>query len=90
MLGNYFVVIYQTETGYSAHSPDVPGCVATGSTIEETKQNIQDALEFHFEGMIEDMEEIPKPQPVMQHLNHFADADYFTQVAIQLEEIVEI
>jgi len=36
--------------------PDVPGCVATGVTLEEVKQQITEALEFHFEGLIEDNE----------------------------------
>ena len=46
---------------YSAFSPDVPGCVATGDTEEEAVQNMIDALAFHFEGLIEDGEPIPAP-----------------------------
>jgi len=46
----YFVVIEKTQTGYSAYSPDVLGCVSTGATLEEVNQNIQEAIEFHIDG----------------------------------------
>ena len=44
----YPVIIEQTGTGFSAYSPDVPGCVAAGDTQEETRRNFQDALAEHF------------------------------------------
>ena len=47
----YSVVIEQTGTGYSAYSPDVPGCAAVGDTEEETRRNFQDALREHFQMM---------------------------------------
>ena len=46
----YTVFFGQTGTGYSAHVPDLPGCVA-GATLEETRQLIREAIEFHLEGM---------------------------------------
>ncbi|HME09546.1 MAG TPA: type II toxin-antitoxin system HicB family antitoxin [Bryobacteraceae bacterium] len=58
----YPVIIEQTGTGYSAYSPDVPGCAAAGDTPEETRRNIQDALAAHFEAMREVGEPIPEPQ----------------------------
>jgi len=57
----YFVVIEKTQTGYSAYSPDVLGCVSTGATLEEVNQNMQEAIEFHIDGLIEEGLEIPKP-----------------------------
>jgi predicted RNase H-like HicB family nuclease len=57
----YLVVIEKTQTGYSAYSPDVLGCVSTGATLEEINQNMQEALEFHIDGLIEEGLEIPKP-----------------------------
>ena len=57
----YLVVIEKTFTGYSAYSPDLPGCVATGQTKEEVEQNIREGIAFHLEGMQEDGEQIPKP-----------------------------
>jgi predicted RNase H-like HicB family nuclease len=54
-LKRYSVVIELTSTGYSAFSPDVPGCAAAGATEEETRRNFQDALSSHFEMMREIM-----------------------------------
>ena len=56
----YLVVIEKTQTGYSAYSPDVLGCVSTGATLEEINQNMQEALEFHIDGLIEEGLEIPE------------------------------
>jgi predicted RNase H-like HicB family nuclease len=56
----YAVVFEKTGTGYCAHAPDVPRCFSTGATIEETKRNIKEALDFHFEGMREDGDAIPE------------------------------
>ena len=57
----YLVVIEKTQTGYSAYSPDVLGCVSTGATLKEVNQNMQEAIEFHIDGLIEEGLEIPKP-----------------------------
>jgi len=57
----YLVVIEKTQTGYSAYSPDVLGCVSTDATLEEITQNMQEAIEFHIDGLIEEGLEIPKP-----------------------------
>lgn len=45
----YLVIIEKTQTGYSAYSPDVPGCVAAAETFEETQTLMSEALEFHLE-----------------------------------------
>jgi predicted RNase H-like HicB family nuclease len=60
----YFVVLERTELGYSAYFPDLPGCVSTGATRQETIANIQDAIEFHIEGM--KLEGLPIPMPQSQ------------------------
>ena len=57
----YVAIIGKTGNGYSAHLPDLPGCIAAGETFEETCQLIQEAANFHVEGMIEDGETIPEP-----------------------------
>ncbi|OGT63428.1 MAG: hypothetical protein A2W69_00750 [Gammaproteobacteria bacterium RIFCSPLOWO2_02_47_7] len=57
----YLIIIEKSETGYSAYSPDLPGCVSTGSTPEETEQNMREAIAFHIEGLKEEGYEIPKP-----------------------------
>ncbi|NER34147.1 MAG: type II toxin-antitoxin system HicB family antitoxin [Oscillatoria sp. SIO1A7] len=51
----------QARGNYSAYVPDLPGCVSAGDSIEETKRNIQEAIAFHLEAMIEDGLPIPKP-----------------------------
>jgi predicted RNase H-like HicB family nuclease len=57
----YLVVIEETSTGYSAFSPDVPGCIATGATQDEVRKCMQEALEFHVEGLRADGERVPRP-----------------------------
>ena len=57
----YVALIGKTGNGYSAHLPDLPGCIAAADTFEETKQLIEEAANFHAEGMIEDGETIPGP-----------------------------
>ena len=58
----YAVTIEKAENNYSAYVPDLPGCVATGKTREETAQNIREAIAFHLEGLREDGMPIPEPQ----------------------------
>jgi predicted RNase H-like HicB family nuclease len=57
----YPIVIEKGDRNYSAYAPDVPGCVAVGSTVDETKQHMADALTFHFESLRLDGEPIPEP-----------------------------
>lgn len=57
----YTVVVERTTTGWSAFLPEVPGCIATGSTRSEVEDSIRVALELHFEGMREDGERVPDP-----------------------------
>ncbi|MGD0498782.1 MAG: type II toxin-antitoxin system HicB family antitoxin [Bryobacteraceae bacterium] len=64
----YPVVIEQTETGYSAYSPDVSGCAAVGDTEEETRRNFQDALIAHFQAMREVGERIPEPHTSVDYV----------------------
>ena len=64
----YPVVIERTGTGFSAYSPDVLGCVATGDTEEETRQNFRDTLRAHFDAMREVGEEIPEPRTSVDYV----------------------
>lgn len=56
----YLVVIEETLTGFSAYSPDVPGCAAAGRTRDEVERSMHDALEFHLEGLRDDGQAIPE------------------------------
>jgi len=64
----YPVIIEQTGTGFSAYSPDVPGCAAVGDTQEETRNNFQYALAAHFEAMREVGEAIPEPHSSVDYV----------------------
>ncbi len=55
----YLVVYEKTKTGFSAYSPDLPGCVATGKTKRDTEKRIYEAIQFHLQGLIEDKQKIP-------------------------------
>jgi predicted RNase H-like HicB family nuclease len=61
---HYAVVIEKTGTGFGAYVPDLPGCVSTGRTLQETERNIREAIEFHLDGMREDGDLIPEPTTV--------------------------
>ena len=57
----YLVVVEKSETGYAAYVPDLPGCVAAAEDRDEVVTLIQEAIEFHIEGLREDGEPIPPP-----------------------------
>lgn len=57
----YLIIIEETGTGFSAYSPDLPGCVATGQTRAEVEQEMHNAIEFHIEGLRLAGEPVPKP-----------------------------
>ena len=65
----YLVVIEETSTGFSAYSPDVDGCIATGATKEEVEKNMREALEFHLEGLKLEDEPIPAPHSYSNYLD---------------------
>ena len=61
-MSRYLIIIEETATGYSAYSPDLPGCVATGRTHKAVEREMHDAIEFHIEGLRLAGEEIPEPR----------------------------
>jgi predicted RNase H-like HicB family nuclease len=60
-MSKYTVFFEATATGYSAHVPDLPGCAAAAATLEETRQLIREAIEFHIEGMRLHGDIVPEP-----------------------------
>jgi len=58
----YLIVIEQTETGYSAYSPDLPGCAATGASHSEVEKNMSEAIAFHLDGLRQEGEPVPEPR----------------------------
>jgi predicted RNase H-like HicB family nuclease len=55
------IVVEETATGFSAYSPDIAGCVATGATRDEVERTMRDAIEFHLEGLRAEGQEVPAP-----------------------------
>ena len=55
----FLIVIEQAGVNFSACSPDLPGCVATGATREETERRIYEAIQLHIEGLLEDNQPVP-------------------------------
>lgn len=64
----YAVVIEQAESNYSAYVPDLPGCIATGYSIQDAQDNIRSAIEFHLEGMKLDGEPVPQPSSAVGYI----------------------
>ena len=67
-MSKYTVFIEPTDTGFSAYVPDLPGCVAAASTLDETRQLIKEAIEFHIEGMREHGDAVPEPTPHVEQV----------------------
>jgi predicted RNase H-like HicB family nuclease len=58
----YLIVIEETGTGYSAYSPDWPGCIGTGASHEEVEKNMREAIAFHLERLRIEGEPVPEPR----------------------------
>ncbi|MBI4740412.1 MAG: type II toxin-antitoxin system HicB family antitoxin [Betaproteobacteria bacterium] len=64
----YAIVVERTKNNHSAYVPDLPGCVATGQTVEETENEIREAIEFHVEVLREDGLTVPQPDSIVEYL----------------------
>ena len=64
----YAIVIEKTDTNFAAYVPDLLGCVATGASIEETEQLIQEAIKLHLDGLREDGLPIPPPSSQVEYV----------------------
>ena len=65
----YLIIVEKTSTGYSAFSPDIPGCGSTGETKEEVERNIREAIAFHIEGLRQEGYEIPEPSTYSSYID---------------------
>jgi predicted RNase H-like HicB family nuclease len=68
----YLVVVEETKTGFSAYSPDLDGCIATGKTRQEVETSMKEAMQFHLEGMKEDGILAPSPHSYPTYCEVFA------------------
>ena len=70
----YAIVIERAAGNFSAYVPDLPGCVATGATIEEAEEEIRAAIEFHVHGLREDGLAIPQPTSRVEYVEVIASS----------------
>jgi predicted RNase H-like HicB family nuclease len=82
MIDQYLIVLGKSDTGFSAYSPDVAGCIATGETLEETTRLMRSALILH----LADVDELPKPRRIDAYLDALRDSEgeefYLTHISI--------
>ena len=64
----FAIVIEKAPSNYAAYVPDLPGCIATGATVEETEALLRQAIDLHLEGMREDGLPIPEPASIVEYL----------------------
>lgn len=64
----FLVIIERANNNYSAYSPDLPGCIATGATREEAEKNIHEAIVLHIEGLLEDHLPIPDSHTFAEYI----------------------
>jgi len=65
-MSRFVALIEKTSTGFSAHVPDLPGCVAAAASYAETVELIHQAIEFHIEGMLQHGERVPEPTTIAE------------------------
>jgi len=65
----YLIVIERAGNNFSAYSPDLPGCVATGATLEEVRANMAEAIRMHIQGLKEDGLPVPQPATIAERLS---------------------
>ena len=65
----YAIVIEKADSNYSAYVPDLPGCVATGATVEELESEIREAVAFHLEGLRDDGLPVPAASSQVEYID---------------------
>jgi predicted RNase H-like HicB family nuclease len=64
----FLIIVEKAASNFSAYSPDLPGCVATGGTPEETRARMQTAIDMHIRGLREDQLPIPEPSATAEYI----------------------
>ncbi len=64
----YLVIFEKANGNYSAYSPDIPGCIATGKTRKEAEKNIREVINFHVEGLAKDGSPLPEPSSSTEYI----------------------
>ena len=69
MSKRYAIVVERAKSNYAAYVPDLPGCVATGATVEETENRLRQVIVIHVQGLLEDGLTVPEPSSVVDYLD---------------------
>ena len=64
----YAIVIERANSNFSAYVPDLPGCVATGDSVEDVESDISEAIRLHIEGLLEDGLPVPQPTAIAEYV----------------------
>ncbi len=90
MSEKYLIVLEKSNTGYSAYSPDVLGCIATGKTIDLTIAKMRSALSQHLLGIIEDGDSLPQPGGIASYLDvvDSSEGEEYLLTHISLEQVL--
>jgi predicted RNase H-like HicB family nuclease len=78
---DYLIVIEPTNTGFSAYSPDLDGCITVGETVEQTKSNMEEAIELYLEELQEAGMNLPLPSNLKDQINSIGDLQSGTFIA---------
>lgn len=68
MTGRYAVIFEEAESNWAAYVPDLPGCITTGKTLDETERNIREAIQGHLETLKEIGERLPVPKSIVREI----------------------
>lgn len=86
----FLVIIEKGKNNFSAYSPDISGCAATGKSVEETLENMKSVLEFHLEGMRNGGEEIPTPKSLNYYIaetDEISSEDILAHINVETPEM---
>ena len=64
----YLIIIEPTPAGFSAYSPDLPGCIATGGSAEQVEGNMREAIAFHLDGLRADGQPVPEAHTIAAYV----------------------
>ena len=88
LIDQYLIVLEKSDTGFSAYSPDVAGCIATGETLEETTKLMRSAVILH----LTDVDELPKPRGIDAYVDALQDSEgeefYLTHISVASLQVV--
>ena len=68
-MSRFLIIIEPGEHNYSAYVPDLPGCIATGRTLDDVKKSMGQAIKMHIQGMLEDHDPLPEPQTLAEYVD---------------------